>query len=76
MVKIWDQWFAELKILQACLLYTLSIPEIDRVIVGVENFNQLNEIISKSKMKIPQVDFSFMISNDRMLIDPTNWHKL
>ncbi len=79
--NIWDQWFAELNkkklsATQACLLYPLSIPEIDRVIVGVENFNQLNEIVSKSKMKIPRVDFSFMISNDSMLIDPTNWHKL
>ena len=53
----------------------MSLPEIDRVIVGVDNVNQLIDIINKSKSKLPQTDWSFMISNDQMLINPSNWHK-
>lgn len=79
--KIWDQWSLELKKnnlnpMEVCLSYVLSLPEIDHVIVGVDNVYQLKDIIDKSKSKIAQIDWSFMISNDQMLINPTNWYKL
>ena len=79
--KVWDKWSSELKkkkldAIEACLLYPLSIPEIKHVIVGVDNANQLNHILVKSKSQRPQVDLSFMISNDQMLINPNNWNKL
>ena len=54
----------------------LSFQEIDRVIIGVDNVNQLREIINKSQSQIPDLDWSFMISDDKKLIDPTNWNKL
>ena len=78
--RTWDHWSLELEknnlsAVEACLLYPLSLPEIDRVIIGVENVNQLNDIINKSKSQQPQIDWSFMISNDQALINPTNWHK-
>ena len=78
--KIWDKWSSELKrnkldAIEACLLYPLSIPEINHVIIGVNNASQLNDIIIKSKSQRPQADLSFMISNDQMLINPTNWNK-
>jgi aryl-alcohol dehydrogenase-like predicted oxidoreductase len=79
--KIWDQWELELKKknldpIEVCLSYVLSLPEIDHIIVGVDNVYQLKDIFEKSKSKIPQIDSSFMISNDQMLINPTNWYKL
>ncbi len=79
--NVWEKWSSELKkndlsAAEVCLLYPLSLPEIDRVIVGVDNADQLNELIKKSKYKNSQIDFSFMISNDQMLINPSNWHKL
>lgn len=79
--KVLDKWSSELKnnnlsATEECLLYPMSFPEIDRVIVGVDNVNQLNEIIKKSKSYQSKFDWSFMISNDQMLINPTNWHKL
>jgi len=78
--RAWDQWSLELEknnlsAVEACLLYPLSLPEIDRVIIGVDNVNQLNDIINKSKSQQSQIDWSFMISNDQALINPTNWHK-
>ena len=79
--KIWDRWFYEIKKnnlspMEVCLSFIFSLPEIDHIIVGVDNVYQLKDIIKKSKSKIAQVDWSFMHSNDQMLINPSNWHKL
>ena len=78
---IWDKWYFELKKnnispTEACLLYPLSLREVDRVIVGVDNIVQLKEIIEKSKLHKSNIDWSFMTSNDQMLINPSNWNKL
>ena len=77
--KVFDEWSSKLKVnnltaTEACLFYPLSLSEVDRVIVGVDNSNQLEEIIKKSKLKKPRIDLSFMISNDEMLINPNNWY--
>jgi len=79
--KVWDEWALKLKnndlsAVEACLSYPLSLPEINKIIVGVENVNQLREIIDKSETKKITNDFSFMISNDQMLINPTNWQSI
>ena len=79
--KVWEKWSLELKkndlsAAEVCLLYPLSLPEVDRVIVGVDNTDQLIELIKRSKSQKPQIDCSFMISNDQMLINPSNWSKL
>lgn len=78
---MWDRWFYELKkhnvnAAEVCLSYPLSLAEIDRVIVGVDNFNQLNDLIKISQYKTLKHDWSFMNSNDNLLIDPNNWNLL
>lgn len=77
--RVWDQWTLELErnklsAVGACLLYPLSFPEINRVIVGVDNSTQLNSIINSSKSHQSKIDWSFMSCNDEMLINPTNWY--
>lgn len=80
--KNWDKWHSELKkkkvsAISACLSYPLSLPEVDKVIVGVNSFSQLKEILNISKkLSTNSDDWSFMISNDQMLINPTNWKEL
>ena len=79
--EVWDKWSLELKkhnlsASEVCLSYPLSLPEIDRIVIGVDNVSQLNDIIKKSKSQHSQIDCSFMISNDQMLINPSNWYKL
>jgi len=79
--NIWEKWNRELKknnisAIEACLSYPLLFPEIEKVIVGVDSFNQLYEIIKISQNQISKIDTSFMISNDEMLINPYNWNKL
>ena len=76
--KIFEKWEYQLKknklnAVDVCLAYPLSIPEVDRVVIGVDNIYQLKEIIDKSKKKEIKFDSSFMISNDQGLINPSNW---
>lgn len=78
---IFKKWELELKknntnATEVCLSYPLSFPEIDHIIVGVDNTNQLNNIINKSEINKPKINTSFMISNDQMLINPSNWKNL
>jgi len=70
--NIWDQWFLELKKknldpIEVCLSYPMSLPEVDRIVIGVNNLDQLKKLIKLSKSKILNHDFSFMISNDNLL---------
>ena len=79
--NIWDHWYLELRKkkldpIQVCLSYPFSLPGVKRVIVGVESENQLKNIIKLTNLKKTKFDFSFMVSNDIKLINPTNWSSL
>lgn len=78
---LWDSWASELEVnnlsaAAGCLSYPLSLPEVDRVVVGVDSVDQLKALIAASQIKLPNHDFSFMISEDQMLINPSNWSTL
>lgn len=75
---LWDRWFYELKknnlsAAEVCLSYPLSLDEIDHVIIGVDSFNHLKDLIQLSKFNPIKLDWSFMKSDDKLLIDPNNW---
>ena len=61
---------------QVCLSYPMSLPEVDRIVIGVNNADQLKKLIKLSKSKILNHDLSFMISNDNLLINPSNWENM
>lgn len=70
----WHEWLRDMNVtaLQACIGYVASFPQVDRILVGVENKNQLLEIIDgiqKTAIEIPE-EFE---SNDLDLINPANW---
>ena len=76
--SIWEKWNSELfknnlNASEVCLSYPLSLPEVTREIVGIDNLNQLKNLVKISKNNTVKKDWSFMISNDPMLIDPTKW---
>ena len=78
---LFDRWFLELKkynlnAAQVCLSYPMSLPEVDRIVIGVNTAEQLKKLIKLSKMKILNHDLSFMISNDNLLINPSNWENM
>lgn len=70
----WDLWLKTNNInrLDAALSFALSEDLIDKVVVGVDNKDQLNEITSASKnltLNIPD----FFNTSDEMLINPSFW---
>lgn len=74
---IWEQWHAWLDLkklspLEACVGFAISHPEIDRVVVGVNNEIQLREILAYAIPffeKPPQA----LMSMDENLINPARW---
>ena len=56
-----------------CLLFVLRNPNIDKVTIGVDSINQLNEIISTIKVikNLPKIKFNFKYQS--RLSDPRKW---
>jgi aryl-alcohol dehydrogenase-like predicted oxidoreductase len=73
----WDRWLRENKAspLEACLSYSLSFPEIDRVVIGVDVQSQLEEIIRATT--VSSINSYPDISSDVAdLINPAKWNVL
>jgi aryl-alcohol dehydrogenase-like predicted oxidoreductase len=75
--KTWHRWLADndVSAVQACLAFPLSLPEIDRVLVGADSLTQLEQIVSASNSqtisKLPDLE-----CEDESLINPANWSAL
>ena len=71
----WDKWLVEEKLspIQACLSFALNNNYIDKVIIGIDSYQQLldivNEIKKLKKFNIPEEIFS----KDKNLINPAMW---
>lgn len=77
---LWDEWEHWLSVhqltpLEACLCYALSFNEIRRVIVGVDTFGQLKEIVTAASGNLPAVPVSLQ-TTDVALLNPSNWYQL
>lgn len=78
---LWDSWADYLEArcvspLSACLAYSLSHPEVDRVVVGVDSYAQLRELVNEAKQVVFDNDLDFMAKNDEHLINPSHWDSL
>ncbi len=73
----WDAWLdqAGRTPLQACLRYFNDLPEIDRVVVGVDNVAQLNEILEATDGALSSLP-EFCPLQDERLINPATWNNL
>jgi len=73
----WDRWLAKtgLSPLQACLRYVNSIPTVDRVVVGVDTIDQLNQIIDAVDGMLVSLPEFKALQDDR-LINPATWDNL
>ena len=70
----WDDWLLSNRLtpLQACLAFALSSPEIDRVIVGVDSLQHLNQILNVETDA--DLDFpNYLESTDSLLTNPSKW---
>jgi len=74
----WEAWLLEHKLspLQGCLRYCCSVPEVDRVVVGVESSRQLREIIDAANGSMPAPPPTWCMPVDEMLANPANWNLL
>lgn len=73
----YEAWLLEtgLTPLEACLRYALSFQEISRVVVGVENVNQLREVLAAAAGPAPPV-LPDLRSSDVDLLNPSRWAAL
>lgn len=79
--SLWNQWakylkYCNISAVAACLSYPLSLQEVDRVVVGVDNMEQLKELIEASQSNLLLNENIFMMSEDQNLINPANWSHL
>lgn len=74
---VWHRWLSchDISSVEACLAFPLSYPEIDRVVVGANNLEQLEQIINAANRQ-PINDLPDLQSEDENLINPANWEKL
>ena len=72
--RVWDGWLEQegLTPLQACLRYVTNLPQIDRVVVGVDTAAQLHQIIEAAAGNLPNLP-KFGELPDERLINPASW---
>ena len=75
LISFWHKWLEQNNstALETCLHYPLSLPQIDRVIVGVDNNDQLKEIIEAFNPRNRPFIFPDISCDDELLLNPSNW---
>ena len=75
--KVWHEWLNDNQItaLEATIRHAISMPEISKVLVGVDTVDQLKEIVVASSGILPDIPPE-MFTNDADLLNPSNWGKL
>ena len=70
----WENWLKKNKLnsLQVCLSFVLNHHQLDGIVVGCNNTNQLNQIL-KSKKIINNFSLPNLNIKDKKLIDPREW---
>jgi len=72
--KIWHEWLNDNQItaLEATIRHAVSMPEISKVLVGVDTKDQLKEIMIASDGILPNIPTE-LYTNDINLLNPSNW---
>ena len=75
--KVWHEWLNDNQItaLEATIRHAISMPEISKVLVGVDTADQLKEIVTATLGVLPGIPTE-MYTNDTDLLNPSNWGKL
>ncbi len=72
----WDSYLRSenLSALEACIRFVIDKSMIDKVIVGVQNQKQLEEILHVQEFISKRITFpDYLESDDQELINPSNW---
>lgn len=70
----YDEWMSthDRSALEACVSHALSVPEIDRVVVGVESASHLRDVVAAASVSPPPFA-ERVVSPDAELLDPRAW---
>ena len=73
----WERWLAEtgLTPLQACLNYALVIPEVDKLVIGVDSADHLHEILTAIDRPLHGLP-EWPSALDPDLLNPARWSQL
>lgn len=74
-LKKFENWCITNKIsrLKACLDFVRQINQIDCIVVGFNDFNQLNDILNELKKKNKKISYKLKLNNLNY-IDPRRWN--
>ncbi len=61
---------------EVCLSYPLSLPEVNRVVVGVDGLAQFQQLLNYLESRFNEDDWGFMVCEDERLINPSMWENL
>jgi aryl-alcohol dehydrogenase-like predicted oxidoreductase len=75
--RLWHEWLGDNKLtaLEATIRYAISIPQISKVLVGVDSKNQLRDIIQAADGNLPAIPKE-LFTDDTDLLNPSNWVNL
>lgn len=78
---IWQEWQNWLDnnpytAMHACLSLPLAFPEIDRIVIGVDNVAQLREVQEAANQRLSLLDLPNLACDDESLINPSLWSNL
>lgn len=73
----WERWLqaTEIPALDACLRFALSVPSVDKVVVGVDSLEQLRGILSVPQAPLPDLPV-WPSPIDTDLVNPARWSAL
>ena len=73
----WERWLSATGItpLEACLRYAMSVPGLDRLIVGMDSLQQFREIVSVEDAPLESLP-NFPQEIDQILINPSSWNSI
>lgn len=79
--SIWNDWYnwhndnPNYSPLETCLGFVNSLKNIDRIIIGVNSYNQIKEIIDAKKI-LKHIEYPKISCNDERLLYPSKWASL
>ena len=73
----WDSWLAETdqSALEACLSHAINLPNVEKVIVGINSLEHLCQILDAVNNLAPNYRFEPVIDDQRIL-NPAKWGEL
>ena len=73
--SLFEGWLEKnnLSPLQASLGYAMQNNDIDKLVIGFNNLNQLEDIFNAMKLKYDWQNFPILFSEDENLINPNKW---